>query len=162
MLSSSSKKMNIEQLNSECLAFKNAILKSDKDKLSVALKEFPSGSCGWCNDLLLYHFKKINFPNIQNIYYVSANTNEPGTHGWLEVDSIIIDLTLSQFHKKFKKVIFNNKRWHRKFKIESKNMILFSEIEDHLLPLIGIENYTDLISYFPQVEITLFPYFCPH
>ena len=142
--------MNIYELISECLAFKNAILKSDKNKLSVALKEFPSGSCGWCNDLLLYHFKKINFFNIQNIYYVSAYMNEICTHGWLEVDDII-DLTLSQFHKRFKKVIFNNKRWHRRFKIKSKNMILFSEIEDFLLSVMTKENYKNLISDYSEI-----------
>jgi hypothetical protein len=143
--------MNIYKLISECLDFKNAILKTDKNKLSIALKEFPSGSCGWCNDLLLYHFKKINFPDIKNIYYISAYINEIHTHGWLEIDNIIIDLTLSQFHKRFKKVIFNNKRWHKKFKIESKNMILFSEIEDFLLSVTTKENYKNLVSDYSEI-----------
>lgn len=143
--------MDVCKLSSECLAFKNAILKSDKNNLSIALKEFPYGSCGWCNDLLLYHFKKINFPNIQNIYYVSAYLNEIRTHGWLEVDNIIIDLTLSQFHKKFKKVIFKNNRWRRKFNIESKNIILFSEIEGFLLSVTIRENYKNLTSDYLEI-----------
>lgn len=142
--------MDVCKLNSKCFAFKNAILKTDKNNLSIALKEFPYGSCGWCNDLLLYHFKKINFSNIQNIYYISAYMDD-STHGWLEVDDIIIDLTLSQFHKRFKKVIFSDKRWHRKFKIESKNTILFSEIEDFLISSTNKENYKNLISDYSEI-----------
>ena len=148
MLSNSAKKMDIKQLNFECLAFRNAILKSDRDKLSVALKEFPSGSCGCCKDLLLYHFKKINFPNIQNIYDVSAVTygymDKIITHGWLKIDDIIIDLTISQFDKRFKKVIFDNDRWHRKFKIKSK--IAYCELKS----LEG-DNYTNLISDYHEI-----------
>jgi len=144
MLSNSAKKMNIEQLNFECLAFRNAILKSDRDKLSLALKKFPSGSCGCCKDLLLYHFKKINFPNIQNIYDVSASNIKLGTHGWLEVDNTIIDITLSQFHKRFKIVIFHNRRWHKKFKEDTK--IAYCELKS----LEG-DNYTNLISDYHEI-----------
>lgn len=142
--------MDIGKLNSECCSFKNAILKTDKNNLSIALKEFPYGSCGWCNDLLLYHFKKINFPSIQDIYYIYASTNN-FTHAWIEIDGIIIDLTLSQFHKKLKKVIFYDKKFHRKFKIKSRDKIIFSEIEDFLISSTIEENYKNLVSDYFEI-----------
>ena len=142
--------MDIGKLNYECYSFKNAILKTDKNNLSIALKEFPHGSCGWCNDLLLYHFKMINFPNIQDIYYISASAYDV-THAWIEIDGIIIDLTLSQFHKKLKKIIFCDKRLHRKFKINSRDKIIFSKIEDFLIPSTIEENYKNLVSDYSEI-----------
>lgn len=162
MLSNSAKKIDIKQLNSECLAFRTAILKLDKDKLSEDLKDFPRGSCGCCNDLLLHHFNKINFPNIQNFYYVNTEEiNFPNiqnsyyvhtgmdknwTHAWLEVDSIIIDITISQFYffKGLKKVIFDNDKWHKLFNGKSRTAYC-------LLEPLEEDNYTDLISNYSEI-----------
>ena len=102
--------MDINKLNDVCTSFKNAILRSNKNNLSIALQDFPEGSCGYCNELISYHLKRINFPGIPSICFVTGYKNHIYSHGWLEIDNIIIDLTISQFHSHFKKNVFINNR----------------------------------------------------
>ncbi len=94
--------------------FRRAILACDQDRLPIGLQNFPHGSCG---DVSLLFAKRLEQAGLGPTDYVCGwRTDARGerwSHGWLEQDGLIIDITLDQFHDAPAPVLVTADRaWH--------------------------------------------------
>ena len=86
---------------------------------------FPFGCCGEASKLL----QKYLSTNCIETVYVWGRWGEQ-SHGWLEHDSLIIDITADQFPDIFENVIVTYDRsWHTKFKYQDKYIVDFEKFE---------------------------------
>jgi len=80
-------------LRSLSTAFREAILRADQRIVPVSLQDFPQGSCG---DACLLLAKFLTENHYRCPDYVSG-TSGRYSHGWLEVGSLVVDITAGQF-----------------------------------------------------------------
>lgn len=86
-------KNTLSDLHKACLEFRNAIIKSSKENLSIGFQSFPLGSCGDASLVLGFYLES---KGLGVFDYVCGKRNGY-THAWLEKDGIILDITGSQF-----------------------------------------------------------------
>ena len=98
--------------------FRSALETSDRTKLPIGLQEFPRGACG---DASLLLAKYLQDNGEIGITYVTG-TNGRQTHGWLESDGIIIDITADQFDGFDDLVVTIDSTWHSQFEEQSKRV----------------------------------------
>lgn len=72
---------------------------------------FPKGCCGVVAELLGRYLIESGY---QNVLYVCGSMDEMGTHAWVEVDSIIVDITADQFGQS-SLIVTNHSEWHQKW-----------------------------------------------
>lgn len=73
---------------------------------------FPRGACGNASDFLAYWLKK---QGVTGVEYVNGYRGEQ-SHGWLEHDGYIIDITADQFDEISERVYFSqNRNFHNSF-----------------------------------------------
>ena len=126
------------------------------DFLNPTDKKFPHDSCKGAS-YILGQFLKDEF-GISRIYYVFGTNSNGYTHGWLELNDLIIDLTTNQFSDIYPEVMIIEKsksKLHSTFKNqqsflhELRRDHLFMEIKNQLTTLvktnrdlvIGTKNY---------------------
>jgi len=73
--------------------FRQAIESTDRDTRPIPLILFPHAACGEAS-VLLGHF--LGEQGVENIEYVSGQWGRE-THGWLEIEEVIADITADQF-----------------------------------------------------------------
>lgn len=108
-------------------------VKDDKYCLSTEpfdLKPFPHGCCK-LSSLILGLFMKNDF-NLNGVEYVFGIHNEMGSHGWIEYNSIIYDITIDQFDTKFKNhpILVINKAlsdFHNSYKLQQRFGVVLSK-----------------------------------
>ena len=74
-------------------AFRAAIVRCERRSLPLALREFPVGSCSDASLLLAQFLEDSGF---QEATYV-AGLRDRYSHAWLELEDLIVDITLDQF-----------------------------------------------------------------
>src|SRR5260370_31507276 len=74
-------------------SFRTAILRTDKNKLTISFRDFPAGSCG---DACLLLAKFLDDAGYGLATYV-AGSRGPYSHAWLELGGLQIDITADQF-----------------------------------------------------------------
>lgn len=70
-----------------------AVFENNREAFGIYTREFPRGACGTASDFLGYWLKK---NGVMSAEYVWGERNDV-THGWVEVDELIIDITSDQF-----------------------------------------------------------------
>jgi hypothetical protein len=107
-----------EKIRALSAKFREAIVRSDKDKLPVTLYNFPEGACGDASILLGEYLHSMGCGSFQ---YVVGWRNEQ-SHAWIEVEDLIIDITSDQFPEKEEPVIVTtDKSWHNQFVEDQRN-----------------------------------------
>ncbi|MCJ2378991.1 hypothetical protein LNL84_19560 [Vibrio sp. ZSDZ34] len=80
--------------------------------------DFPNYSCGCSADLLAQYLISKGAKNLLYVY----GENEIGSHGWLELDGLIIDITGDQFEDGVDSVYMSSNRdFHDQFSPLNKN-----------------------------------------
>jgi hypothetical protein len=82
-----------ETLWSLSLTLRKAILRTDRRILPVSFHDFPRGSCGDACPMLGNFLLENGFRCPEYV----AGTAGPFTHAWLEIGSLVIDITADQF-----------------------------------------------------------------
>ena len=121
--------MNYKKLKMLATSFRNAIEIMIKDDLYDLehFKDFPKGGCGDACELLSIYLKENNI----NALYVSGEKGFQ-SHGWLECEDYIIDITADQFNDVDEKVIItDNRDWHDQFNIMWKRAVEIEEIDQY-------------------------------
>ena len=73
---------------------------------------FPTGSCGCSADILAEYFISKGAKNIEYVY----GERDGGSHGWLELDGLIIDITADQFEDGIESIFISyNRDFHEQF-----------------------------------------------
>ena len=91
----------LDEIRSECLKIRSAILKIKMDTL--LFKEFPLGCCSISSLVIANILSEKGF---RNIYYCHKDCDKDGkSHAWLEYAYHIIDITADQFKNNFDSVI---------------------------------------------------------
>jgi hypothetical protein len=109
----------LQELRRLAEAFRNAI-ESARDAFPSSLRAdfraFPKRACDHASILLGLYLQEHGFPEIQYVYAGTRGPKPEDSHAWLEVDSIIVDITASQFPDKQDLVIVTEDHsWHRQF-----------------------------------------------
>lgn len=81
------------RLRELALSFRNAILRTKKDRLPSSLRDFPLGSCGDACLLLARFLKDHGFGDATYIW----GRRGPYSHAWLEFEGFQVDITADQF-----------------------------------------------------------------
>ena len=103
----------------------------------TSLKSFPRGCCKPTSFILRQYLEDSH--GIKNIMYVWGTNAEDNTHGWLEINDVIIDLTADQFSENYPKVMIVNSQesnFHKSFKRQLRFPNDFAQ--DH--PLMEVKN----------------------
>ncbi|HHW8808303.1 TPA: hypothetical protein ACU1Q3_000677 [Salmonella enterica] len=88
----------IDAINNEAIKIRKLIENCDKDNIYLAIDDFPVKNCKLTSILLSYHFLTL-WPELE-IKGVSAviGKNSQITHYWLEINSIVVDITGDQYN----------------------------------------------------------------
>ena len=93
--------VDLGRLHQLASAFRRAIEQADREKLSIAFREFPHGSCGETALLLGTFLKSRDMGTFQYV----CGWCYGQSHAWLEKDGLIIDITADSFSGVSKPVI---------------------------------------------------------
>ena len=109
------KKLN-EQIFYLALSTRRKFEKINKD-ITDGGREFPLDLCGSCAIVSAILFKVLKDGGYNPFFWCGENFCQGGGHCWVEVDGFIVDLTATQFAKKYKKVTVIPKDLVNKHKI---------------------------------------------
>jgi hypothetical protein len=118
----------LDNLGELARRFRGALENCDQTKLPVGLQAFPSGACADASLLLAKYLQEKGEGKAE---YVSGNDGNQ-THAWLELDSIIIDITADQFNRSIDPVIVStNSTWHQRFEDRSRRTVSIDDYDAH-------------------------------
>lgn len=113
-------------------SFRTAIVRTDRSKLPISLRDFPAGSCG---DACLLLAKFLDEAGCGLATYVAASRG-PYSHAWLELGGLQIDISADQFFRDPEKLLWTgrplelrdgvivstDRTWHAGFDDESRHL----------------------------------------
>ncbi|MCP1161350.1 hypothetical protein [Bacillus infantis] len=104
--------MNLKLTKSLAIEFRASIDELKSLRLECKwLSRFPRGRCGDTSDLFGKYLADHGL--ISEYVYGFSDTQ---SHGWIEIEGLIIDLTADQFEGISEKMLItNNRHWHSKF-----------------------------------------------
>lgn len=100
----------------------------EKFPQSLFFERFPQGCCGDTSDLLAKYLTE------HNIYaeYVWGINSKGQSHGWLEYQGWIVDITADQFNEIQQSVLVTtDKAWHSKFKERGRGIRDFEQFNEY-------------------------------
>jgi hypothetical protein len=122
-------KLGLERIQTFCGAFREAILRTGRADLPSSFRNFPLGCCGdTC--LLLAKFlinHGAGFPD----YVVGTSGRQ--SHAWLEIGSVIVDITADQFLEnpvgsvrapssiRAGVIVTTTRAWHKQFREQNRH-----------------------------------------
>ncbi|BED89450.1 hypothetical protein PspMM1_19180 [Pseudoalteromonas sp. MM1] len=110
--------MDIEAIKKEVYKAREVFEKHCNHISKTFFGDFPSASCGPSADLIAEYLLS---KGVQNIEYVYGERNG-GSHGWLEIEGHIIDITGDQFEEGIEGVfISSNRDFHNQFSPQTRN-----------------------------------------
>jgi hypothetical protein len=115
--------------------FRSALTTWAPTTLPIGLQAFPRGACGDASLLLARYIEETvgDMPE-----YVSGKDGNQ-SHGWLELNGIIIDITADQFDDVNDPVVVTtNLSWHQRFKEQSRRAV-------------GIDDYDALNTAYQEI-----------
>ncbi len=98
----------VEQLLKIALAARCALERYASDTKSGLFEGFPRGTCGPVSELLGRYLVEAGF---KNVMYVGGEKRSEGSHAWIEVGEIILDITGDQFGQP-PVVVATASNWH--------------------------------------------------
>jgi hypothetical protein len=117
--------MDIESVKLEISKARLILEKFGREIDPIYFGRFPAGCCGNTSDVL---GKWLSSQGVVGLQYVQG-TRGQSSHGWLELNGIIIDITSDQFADGCGAVFFSSESaFHRSFKNQRKSVIGMSSI----------------------------------
>lgn len=116
--------MDINKIKNAAIDFRQAI-EACAPSLGVSFENFPSGSCGDVSPMLGTYLLEQNLGQFQYLLgtYGNHEDNTWSSHGWLQIDDLVVDITADQFSEILDKVIVKHKSaWHKKLKGHIQNV----------------------------------------
>lgn len=133
----------IEELEHLASQFRTAILKIPAGDLPEGLKHFPCGACSDASYLLLAWLKDKGYEGVQLVSGGSPN-HESGSHAWLNVKGVIVDITADQFPDGISVPYATcDPSWHAKFENQETCTIDFRH--NDAIGFDGLQDAFDLI-----------------
>ncbi|MEW9699069.1 transglutaminase domain-containing protein [Paenibacillus sp. SI8] len=123
------KAANIDKIKELGHLFRNAIEKLEKSEFSSStwFENFPRGCCGDTSDLFAKYLLTLG---IQTEYVWGINSKRQ-SHGWLEYEDYIMDLTADQFHEISERVLITREGiWYQQFKGQRRSIHDFEKFSD--------------------------------
>ncbi len=112
--------MDIKSVEFEIIKARKTFEKFGENIDSCRFKKFPTGCCGDASDIL---GKWLSSNGVVGLKYVHG-CREEVSHGWLELNGVIIDITSDQFADGCGAVFFDaNSDFHSSFKSQKKSEI---------------------------------------
>lgn len=84
------------------------------------LRDFPHGCCGTISELLGEH---LNSLDIVEFYYVCGN-KDGGSHAWLEVYGLVVDITADQFEGRPAVYVGVKDAWYAEWEEDTKHLAI--------------------------------------
>jgi hypothetical protein len=111
--------MNLNELEDEIFKARR-VFEQHHDYISkIFFNNFPNGSCGPSADILAQYLSSKGIKDIEYVY----GENNSKSHGWLEIEGLIIDITGDQFDDGVEGVyISTNRDFHDKFSPLKRNI----------------------------------------
>lgn len=104
--------LDVERVEAEASRFRRALELGGLGRPS--LEQFPRGSCGDASELLGQFFSDVG---LGGWFYRWGFDNAQLSHGWIERDGLIVDITADQFAEISEPVLVRTDRsWHRRFR----------------------------------------------
>lgn len=118
-------------------ALRDSILLTPRAERPVGLRDFPAGSCG---DTALLLGTMLSEAGFGEFNCVSAERGDKRdrtwrSHGWVEQNSLIIDITADQFPEKSETVIVTHESpWHARFRVTRRDVAHLAAFEGPSIP----------------------------
>lgn len=142
--------MDVWRVRKLSAAFRAAIVRCERGSLPLGLREFPAGSCSDASLLLAQFLEDSGF---QGATYI-AGLRDRYSHAWLELEDIIIDITIDQFAADPEAVLIlggipttddgvvvtKNRDWHSQFE-ETRRSVARIDVYDERTVRILADGY---------------------
>jgi hypothetical protein len=106
----------IERIEEICMALRSEILRGEVNFINS--ENFPEGCCGNVSQDFLIH--RLVAAGFKETVYVNGTSAKYPSHGWLEYQDYIIDITADQFPEITEPVLIVKKEesvFHKQFKL---------------------------------------------
>jgi hypothetical protein len=104
----------IKQLLRIAQAARSALQRYVSDTQDFMFDSFPRGTCGPVSELLGRYLMEAGF---KDVMYVCGERQDKGSHAWLEVGGIVLDITGDQFGQP-PVVVAATSKWHGEWERE--------------------------------------------
>ena len=131
-------------MKDKIIEFRAVLDEIDWSKMPIGFNGFPRGTCGDISDILAEYLYSIGFSNIT---YVCGERNG-GSHAWLEISGLAIDITADQFDDVNEPVLIQNpKIWHGQFSDQERRRAGYKHM--HGPAIDGIERvHGEIMKYY--------------
>ncbi|ELV7510466.1 MULTISPECIES: hypothetical protein [Aeromonas] len=103
----------IEELYKLASQFRNALDQLEWSQMPDGFKDFPAGTCGNISNILAEYLYECGVTGVELVIGTNALH---GSHAWLEISGIIVDITADQFPGISASVtVTRDHRWHSQF-----------------------------------------------
>lgn len=114
--------MDIEKITNEAKKAREVFDNYSSEISCIYFGSFPEGACGNSSDFLGYWLELINIEGLEYVW----GQNGDISHGWLEINGYIIDITGDQFSEIPPVYISKDKSFHNSFEDQRRNSISVS------------------------------------
>lgn len=108
---------SLEVIRATAINFRGAVQQCGKQLKAITLQQFPHGSCGDASDLLGMYFKQSLMVECEYV----VGWAQGKTHAWLELATVIIDITADQFGNEAV-IVSSDSQFHRQFEIDDRRV----------------------------------------
>ena len=116
-----------ESMREDLVRIRTAFERIDKSNLPVTFNDFPRGSCGDTCEVLAEILRELGHGSSQ--YKVGCRENG-NSHAWLEMNSVIIDITADQFDEISDPVYIGpSNPWYQSFEIQQEHEAGYSRLD---------------------------------
>ena len=122
----------IEELYKLASQFRNALDQLEWSQMPDGFKDFPAGTCGNISNILAEYLYECGVTGVELVIGTNALH---GSHAWLEISGVIVDITADQFPDISASVtVTRDHRWHSQFEENEgdRQAAGFSEEDDDL------------------------------
>ena len=116
-------------MRDDLVRIRAAFERMDKSNLPVTFNDFPHGACGDTCEVLAELLRELGHGGFQ--YKVGRRKNG-NSHAWLEINSVIIDITADQFDEISDPVYIGpSNSWYQSFDIQQEHAAGYSRLDTH-------------------------------
>ena len=116
-----------ESMRNYLVRIRAAFERMDKSNLPVTFRNFPRGSCGDTCEVLAEILRELGHGSSQ--YKVGRRENG-NSHAWLEINSVIVDITADQFDEISDPVYIGpSNPWYESFEIQQEHEAGYSRLD---------------------------------
>lgn len=114
-------------MKDDLVRIRAAFERMDKSNLPVTFNSFPLGACGDTCEVLAELLRELGHGSSQ---YKAGRRENGNSHAWLEIDSVIIDITADQFDEIPDPVYMGPSNfWYQSFEIQQEHEAGYSRLD---------------------------------